>query len=236
VRLQPDAVDLRKLDSDRRLLLAGISHDLRTPLTRLRIAVEMLSEHTDRTIAAGIVHDIEDMDSILRQFLDYARDGSEEQPSIGDFNAVVDDVCRRHAKDGASIKVDLGSVPSFAFRALAIRRAVANLVDNAVRYGATMCGWRHALSAQPRFSSFRTTAQAVSMSQRTSSSRLSGRRLPFRIRRRPRPDHRRQGRAPFTTEPYGWRTAPAEGLLVSITLPLAPGPRKTPPLPSKDKS
>lgn len=128
------AADLRKLDSDRRLMLAGISHDLRTPLTRVRIAVEMLGS-ADHAIASGMVQDIEDMDSILRQFLDYARDGREEQPRTCDLNAIAEEVCRRHTDRGFPIARDWGQVPPFAIRPMAIRRAVANLVDNAVRYG-----------------------------------------------------------------------------------------------------
>lgn len=129
------AADLKKLDSERRLMLAGISHDLRTPLTRLRIAVELAGARAEPAIAAGMVRDIEDMDSILKQFLDYARDGSEEQPESGDLDAIVRDVCRRYAGRGDSVEVNLGNVPAFAFRRLAIRRAITNLVDNAVRYG-----------------------------------------------------------------------------------------------------
>ena len=129
------AADLTKLDHDRRLMLAGISHDLKTPLTRLRIAVELAATHAEPEIAAGIVHDIEDMDSILKQFLDYARDGTEEQPSVNDLNSIVSDVCDRYQARGNVIETSLGHVPSFPFRKLAMYRVITNIVDNAVRYG-----------------------------------------------------------------------------------------------------
>ncbi len=129
------AEDLKRMDSERRIMLAGISHDLRTPLTHLRISVELLNSAAEQGIMAGMVHDIEDMDSILKQFLDYARDGSEEEPQVSDFNHVVGDVCHRYTVRGSDIKVTLGTVPDFSFRRLALRRVVTNLVDNAVRYG-----------------------------------------------------------------------------------------------------
>lgn len=129
------AVDLRKLDEDRRIMLAGISHDLKTPLTRLRIAVELAGANADPELASGMVRDIEDMDSILKQFLDYARDGTEEQPVLCDLNVIVADVCERYRSAGHQIDLALSEFPAFSLRKLAIYRAITNIVDNAVRYG-----------------------------------------------------------------------------------------------------
>ena len=65
---------IKQLEDDRALLTAGISHDLRTPLTRIRLATEMLPEDQD-WIKEGIVNDIEDMNDIIDQFIDYVRSG-----------------------------------------------------------------------------------------------------------------------------------------------------------------
>lgn len=129
------ASDLQRHESERRLMLAGISHDLRTPLTRLRLATEFIETKTDPQLAAGMIHDIEELDSILKQFLDYARDGSEEAPAEADLNGIIREVCQRYARGGHRIALELGEVPAFVFRPLALRRVVTNLVENAVRYG-----------------------------------------------------------------------------------------------------
>ncbi len=129
------AGDLQREESERRLMLAGISHDLRTPLTRLRIAAELGAPGNDAALAAGMIHDIEEMDAILKQFLDYARSGGEEAPVEADLEEIVREVCGRYRRAGHDVDAVLGGVPPFAFRPLALRRAVANLVENAVRYG-----------------------------------------------------------------------------------------------------
>jgi len=127
------ALNLDALDADRRFMLAGISHDLSTPLTRLRLAVELMAmkKHPQ---AAGMIQDIEDMNAILLQFADYARSGKEEESTLGDLNQLVTEVCQRYAQSGKTIRTDLASLPPFLFRSLAIRRLVTNLLDNAARY------------------------------------------------------------------------------------------------------
>jgi two-component system osmolarity sensor histidine kinase EnvZ len=129
------ALNLETLDSDRRLMLVGISHDLSTPLTRLRLAVELMEMKADLSQIPGMIQDIEDMTGILIQFADYAKTGKEEDSVVADFNQVVAEVCQRYVAVGKVIRSDLASVPAFRFRALAIRRLVTNLVDNAARYG-----------------------------------------------------------------------------------------------------
>ncbi len=126
------SADLARLEADRTLLLAGVSHDLRTPMSRLRLAVEMLP---DETAKPGMVQDIEDMDAIVGQFLDFVRDGNSEPRVSTDLNALVQAVCERYARAGHAIHTDLGSVPPLLLRPTAIRRLLSNLVDNALKYG-----------------------------------------------------------------------------------------------------
>jgi two-component system osmolarity sensor histidine kinase EnvZ len=125
-------LDLARLESDRAVLLAGVSHDLRTPLSRLRLAVEMLPDETARP---GMIQDIEDMDAIIGQFLAFVREGDSETQAEADLNALVVAVCDRYARAGHEIQTELGALPSLVLRPTAIQRLISNLVDNALRHG-----------------------------------------------------------------------------------------------------
>jgi len=130
------AEDLRRLDEERALLLAGVSHDLRTPLSRIRLGLEMLDGTNDTTLKAGLEQDIEDIDAAIGQFLDFARLAEGEAPVPGgDLNAVVREVCERYARAGKAVSTRLETLPPLALRPHAIQRLVANLLDNALRHG-----------------------------------------------------------------------------------------------------
>lgn len=125
--------DARRYEEDRALLLAGVSHDLRTPLARMRLAVE-LAPPADTGLRDGIIQDIEEMDSILAEFLAYARHGAEEAPTTGDLNHLITDVIRRYGRQGATIYFRPGAVKPFAYRPVAVARLIGNIIDNAVRH------------------------------------------------------------------------------------------------------
>ena len=125
--------DVQNLDQERAVLLAGISHDLRTPLARMRLATEMLSGDAD--LKQDMAQDIDEMDAIVKQFLDYARVGSQEQPQLADLNELVREVCENYEHRGARIQFALGDMAKFSFRVTAIKRALTNLIDNAEKYG-----------------------------------------------------------------------------------------------------
>jgi two-component system osmolarity sensor histidine kinase EnvZ len=128
--------NLTQLDNDRAVLLAGISHDLRTPLSRLRLGIEMLGEAGDYGLKDGMIQDIEDMDTIINQFLDFAREGGNEPSRSGeDLNQIVSSVCERFSRMGKSVNTHLGALPPLTLKPTATQRMVTNLVDNALRYG-----------------------------------------------------------------------------------------------------
>ena len=128
--------NLQQMDTDRAVLLAGISHDLRTPLSRLRLGVEMLAEAQEDGLKPGMIQDIEDIDAIINQFLDFARDGGNEPSRQGeDLNHIVASVCERFSRRGQAIRARLGKLPPLTLKPIATQRMVTNLVDNAMRYG-----------------------------------------------------------------------------------------------------
>lgn len=126
---------IKQLEHDRTLMTAGISHDLRTPLTRIRLASEMLPEDQD-WIKDGIVNDIEDMNAIIDQFIDYARYDSEEEKQDTDLNMLISELTHaRHIEEGHHIELKLNPLPFISIRRIAIKRVVDNLIENAFRYG-----------------------------------------------------------------------------------------------------
>jgi two-component system osmolarity sensor histidine kinase EnvZ len=129
------ALNLETLEADRRLMLVGISHDLSTPLTRLRLGLELLQMRADPAQVPGLIHDVEEMNAILAQFSDFVRSGKDEQPASIDFNQVISEVCARYCAAGTPIRLELAPLRSFFGRPLALRRLVTNLIDNAARYG-----------------------------------------------------------------------------------------------------
>ncbi|HZM37397.1 MAG TPA: ATP-binding protein [Burkholderiales bacterium] len=125
------AADLEALERDRAMVLAGISHDLRTPLSRLRLALEMSG--ADPAATDAMVADIEEIDAVIGQFLDFAR-GADEERAEYDLDSLAAEVAEHYRRINRKISFEPGGVPPFRFARLAVRRALTNLVDNALRY------------------------------------------------------------------------------------------------------
>jgi len=125
--------DLAQLDADRALILAGVSHDLRTPLSRLRLGLELSG--ADDQLKSGMTADIEEMDRIINQFLDFARSDGGEIPQHANLANIAAEVADHYSRHGKSVATELASAPELPLQALSIRRVLMNLVDNALRYG-----------------------------------------------------------------------------------------------------
>jgi two-component system osmolarity sensor histidine kinase EnvZ len=122
---------VRPIEEERALLLAGISHDLRTPLTRLRMETEL--SVADAEARAGMEADIAEMDRTIGQFLDFARPASTAQRETVDLAALLDEIATRY---GERIVFRRPANADFcvAARAEALRRAIINLIENALRH------------------------------------------------------------------------------------------------------
>jgi two-component system osmolarity sensor histidine kinase EnvZ len=91
----------------------------------------------DAQMKDGMTADIEEMDRIIGQFLDFARTGGGESLEALNLAAVAAEIIERFRKLGHAIEVDLQPVPDAQLRPMAMRRAIGNLLDNALRYGET---------------------------------------------------------------------------------------------------
>ncbi|MBY0270297.1 MAG: HAMP domain-containing protein [Burkholderiales bacterium] len=130
------AADIQRQDEERALLLAGVSHDLRTPLARIRLALEMLDDRGASELKAGVAQDIGDIDAAIGQFLDFARPiDAETVMTEADLNALVQAVVERYTPLGKNVQFTPAPLPRLPLRAQALQRLLSNLIDNALRHG-----------------------------------------------------------------------------------------------------
>jgi two-component system, OmpR family, osmolarity sensor histidine kinase EnvZ len=126
---------LSKVEQERALMLAGISHDLRTPLARLRLETEM--SVADEQAKTHMAADIEQVNAIIDKFLDYARADHLSTNRIS-LNAAVDAaVFALEHNEHLSVKLDLPDELMVIGDAVELQRVFANLLENAIRYGRT---------------------------------------------------------------------------------------------------
>ncbi len=124
---------LAKVEQERAVMLAGISHDLRTPLARLRLETEL--SVVDPEAQANMVSDIEQLDAIIGKFLDYARPGDIRLYNVALREVIDSCIYSLRNRPEISIKVDLEGDLRVLADEVELGRIITNLLENASRYG-----------------------------------------------------------------------------------------------------
>ena len=132
--------NLAKINNERRFLLASVSHDIRTPLTRIRIATEMLPDSSEE-LKKSMEEDMQELNEILNQFLVFARGFDDEPKNSVNIGKLLKEIQTKHARMGQNfilkkknIKTEVPKKLFIDIRPLAFQRCLDNLINNAFYY------------------------------------------------------------------------------------------------------
>ncbi|MCH8529843.1 MAG: two-component sensor histidine kinase [Saccharospirillum sp.] len=124
---------IRRYLNDRERLFAAISHDLRTPVTRLRLQVELID---DEALKQSLEEDLDELDIMVKGALQTVRDSDiHEDPTAVDLDALLQRICNDQLRQGKDVRYHPETGATYIGKPLALKRAFTNLVDNAVQYG-----------------------------------------------------------------------------------------------------
>ncbi|MBL8698910.1 MAG: HAMP domain-containing protein [Alphaproteobacteria bacterium] len=124
---------IRRFLQQRTEMLAGISHDLRTPLTRMKLELALLG---DVPSVAGLRADVADMERMVDSYLAFVRGEGEEAPELVDLKAMLEDLVAAAQREGHSVRLVTEGDLTLPLRPQAIKRSIRNLLANATRHGA----------------------------------------------------------------------------------------------------
>lgn len=119
--------------SQRTEMLAAVSHDLRTPLTRMKLELELVDAGAD-PIIAGLKSDVLEMEQLVEAYLAFARGDGREAVEVTPLTPLLEAIQQRAERAGATVELQIDEPIEVALRPVAFRRCLANLVDNACRH------------------------------------------------------------------------------------------------------
>ncbi len=125
-------IRLRRSIQQRTEMLAGVSHDLRTPLTRMKLSLALLPDSPE---TKELSDDVSDMERMIEGYLAFARGEGDEDPIPTDLSEILEDVAAGARRDNANVEVTWQGDMNVELRPLAMKRCLTNLVSNALRYG-----------------------------------------------------------------------------------------------------
>ena len=125
---------IERFIEQRTLMLAGVSHDLRTPLTRLKLQIEMLSD--DKT-NIELLSDVNEMQKMLENYLDFAEDVTREKATKTDLKKMINEIIDSESAKSKTIEFNIKNDEPIFFecRTIAMKRCITNLLNNACSYG-----------------------------------------------------------------------------------------------------
>ncbi len=134
--MQSMRAELLNITKEQEFLLAGVSHDLRTPLTRIRITSELMFSEDDEMVEA-INSDIEEIDNVLQRFIELARINIEESElwTLGDINPLVKDVAEKYGRAKTRLSISLCKSSMVFYKPSVLKRFLYNAIDNSIKYG-----------------------------------------------------------------------------------------------------
>ena len=133
--LEQMALQVKELLANRTTLLAGISHDLRTPLARMRLAIEMLPQEADARTVERLRRDIEVMDALIGEFLALSKELHRETPETLELAPMLQEIANDASAHGTLVECAISAGLKVEAGPLALHRILLNLLGNAQQYG-----------------------------------------------------------------------------------------------------